>query len=190
VSRAATVASRWAGRVLVAALGVLLGLNLVLVRRNWSAIARVTTPPGSDAPDFTVPLLDGGTLHLAGERGHPVVLAFWASWCEPCMAELPGVDRVSRRLTEAPHRARLYAVNIEGDFAAARGARQKLGLTLPIAVDEGGVVADAYRVQSIPHAVLLDGAGRVAAVLRGPQREDELLRAIESLEQRDPAPAP
>jgi thiol-disulfide isomerase/thioredoxin len=173
----------WAGRALVAALAVLFALQLVNVKRNWAAIARVSTPRGSEAPDVTLPLLDGGTLHVAAEHGHPVVLAFWASWCGPCTAELPGVERVAQQLKRAPHRARLYAVNTEGNRDGALEGKMRLGLTLPIALDDGSA-SQLYRVTTIPHTVILDDNGRIAAVLRGIQGEDDLMRAIAAVEEK------
>lgn len=173
----------WAGRLLVAGLAVLFALQLVNVKRNWAAIGRVSMPRGSEAPDVTLPLLDGGELHLAAERGHPVVLVFWASWCGPCMAELPGVERVARELARPPHRARLFAVNTEGDRDGALEGKMRVGLTLPIALDDGRA-SQLYRVTTIPHTVILDDKGRIAMVLRGIQREDELMRAIAAVEEK------
>jgi thiol-disulfide isomerase/thioredoxin len=173
----------WAGRALVAALAVLFALQLVNVKRNWAAITRVSTPRGSQAPDVTLPLLDGGTLHVAAERGHPLVLAFWASWCGPCMSELPGVERVAKVLRNAPHRARLYAVNTEGNRDGALEGKLRLGLTMPIALDDNSA-SQAYEVTTIPHTVILDADGHIAAVLRGVQSEDELMRAIVAVEEK------
>jgi thiol-disulfide isomerase/thioredoxin len=175
--------SRWAGLALVAALVVLGALNAVHLARNWSSVARVTTRPGSDAPDFTAPLLAGGTLHLAAEHGHPVALVFWASWCGPCRGELPGVERIGQRLKEPGRRTRLILVNTEGDRDAAGRAVGELGLHLPVALDDGSI-SILYRVQTIPHTVLLDGDGKVAAVLRGVHSEADLQRAIDHLEGR------
>lgn len=173
--------SRWAGRVMLAALALLAALNVVYVVRNWAPLARVSTPRGSDAPSVKAPLLGGGRFSLDDERGHPVVLAFWASWCAPCMAELPGVERVARVLGQPPHTTRLIAVNTEGDRVAAGAAAARLGLTMPIALDDGSA-SSAYEVNSIPHTVIIDRAGKVAAVLHGAASEQELLRAIEEVE--------
>jgi len=172
--------SRWVGRALLAGLALLMALRIVQLGR--AGLPRVSTPRGSEAPDFGGPLLGGGDrFRLADERGHPVVLAFWASWCGPCMAELPGVERVATELRKPPHTTRLIAVNTEGDRAAAAAAVQRLGLTMPVVLDDGSA-SSAYQVTTIPHTVIIDGAGKVAAVLRGVAPEDELLRAIERVE--------
>ena len=173
--------NRVAGWALLAMLVALLGLRVVQMAR--SGMPAVSTPNGSVAPDFEAPLLDGGRFHLAAERGHPVVLAFWASWCEPCKLELPGVERVGQLLKQPGHTTRLIAVNTEGDRDAAQAAVKKLGLTMPVALDDGSA-GGSYQVRTIPHTVIVDAAGKVAAVLRGISTEDELYHAIVEVEGR------
>jgi hypothetical protein len=99
------------------------------------------------------------------------------------MVELPGVERVAQQLKRSPHRARLYAVNTEGNRDGALEGKMRLGLTLPIALDDGSA-SQLYRVTTIPHTVILDDDGRIAAVLRGIQGEDELMRAIAAVEEK------
>lgn len=173
--------SRWVGRALLAALLVLGALNVVYVAHHWTALSQVTTPRGSLAPDVTLPTLAGGRLHLAEERGHPVVLVFWASWCGPCQAELPGVERVAEALTKPPHTTRLFAISTDAERADAERAVKRLGLTMPVALDDGSA-SSAYKVMTIPHTVLIGADGKIRGVLRGGQSEAALTSAIESLE--------
>ena len=74
-----------------------------------------------------------------------------------------------------------FAVDTEGNRQTAQAAASRLGLTMPIVLDDGSA-SSAYQVTTIPHTVIVDGAGRVAAVLRGASSEDELMRAIERVE--------
>jgi peroxiredoxin len=173
--------SAWAGRALVGAFAVFFGLQVVYARRHWHELTHVSTPRGTDAPDLTLPLLDGGELHVAGERGHPLVLAFFASWCGPCMTELPGVDRVAQRLAADKRATKIIAVNTEGSRDAALETRMKLGITLPIALDDGSA-SQRYKVMTIPHIVILDGDGKIADVLRGVHSEGDVERAIAAVE--------
>jgi thiol-disulfide isomerase/thioredoxin len=177
------------GRALLAGLALLFALRVVQLTRRAAAPVPVTTgalATGSAAPDFELPLIDGGRFHLAAERGHPVVLSFWASWCGPCKAELPGVERAGQKLRQAPHVTRLVAVNTEGDRAVAAAKARELGLTMPVAIDDGAA-SQAYRIANIPRTVVIDAAGRIAAVYAF-ITEDELMRAVSELEARQVKP--
>src|SRR4051812_27779207 len=155
--------NRWVGRAVLVALALLFGLRVWTLR--GTGVSKVSVPRGALAPDLTLQTLGGGRFHLAEERGHPVVLVFWASWCGPCMNELPSVQRVHATL-QAPHTARIVAINTEGNPEAALGAVQRLGLTMPVALDDG-TASQAYKVMTIPQTVIIDAAGKVANVMRG-----------------------
>jgi len=173
------MSARWVGRAILVALGLLFALRIVQLRGQ--GMLHVATPRGPLAPDVSGPLLAGDRFHLAEERGHPVALVFWAPWCGPCRAELPGVERVSRALAAAPHSARIIAIDTEGNRDTALEAQAKLGLTMPIVLDDGSA-ASAYQVTMIPQTVIVDRAGRVASLIRGGASEDELMHAIERVE--------
>ena len=172
--------SRWVGRAILAGLALLFALRIVQLRGQ--GLLHVGTPRGSLAPDFAGPLLAGDRFRLSDERGHPVALVFWAPWCGPCRAEMPGVERVARALKEKPHTARLVAVDTEGNPETAKAIVDRLGLTMPIVLDDGSA-SNAYQVAMIPQTILVDKAGHVAGLLRGEQSEADLLSAIEHVEQ-------
>ena len=169
---------RLVGRGLFAGLAVLLALNLYWIGRNWTALRAVATPTGSVAPDFTVKLLHGGETRLSDAAGHPLVLAFWATWCGPCKTELPSLDRLYRRFS--PDGTRFLAVNIE-DLSLREKVDEYArtsGLTMPVAID-GGLLANRYHVDAIPHLVILDAHGKVSEVLDGVHEEGEVARSIQ-----------
>lgn len=115
------------------------------------------------APDFTLPLLTGESVSLASHRGKEVVvLDFWASWCPPCRAGLPVLDQVARDHAGQP--VAFYAVNIrEGkELVSAFAAENKL--TLPILLDNTGLVAEDYGVTGIPQTVVIDRSGNIHVV--------------------------
>ena len=144
---------------------------------GWRAtgpLRAVTTPAGSPAPDFTARLLTGGgETRLSDAAGHPLVMAFWASWCEPCKAELPALDRLYQRFS--PSGTRFLAVNIEEPEmrAPGSGVRARHRPTAPVVVD-GGPLSLRYHVETIPHLVILDGEGKVRDVLNGVHAESEV----------------
>lgn len=166
---------RAAGWALVAALVATFAINATWVAKNWRALQPVAG--GAEAPAIALPLLDGGNYRLAG--GHVTVVDFWASWCPPCRAELPSLDRLAAR-----YRGRgveVVAVNVEAAEAAdeVKAFVRSTRLALPVAMG-GGEVAEAYRVEALPTVVIVDGNRRVRRVFDGPADEAELVAAIEA----------
>jgi thiol-disulfide isomerase/thioredoxin len=129
-------------------------------------------PPGSEsglvgkkAPDFHLDLLEGGKFNVAAEKGHVVVLDFWASWCGPCMQAMPQVDAVVEEF--ASRGVTLVAVNMQEDRAAASSALERLKIHPAVALDVDGATAEHYQVTAIPQTVVIDAAGNVAQVFIG-----------------------
>lgn len=115
---------------------------------------------GELAPDFALTTLDGTTVRLSEFRGRPVVLNFWASWCQPCRAEFPELRDVY-----ASHKSRGLVVlgivswnDIESD---ARDFVRQERATWPMPVDHAKAVEEAYNVPYMPQTLFVDRTGRV-----------------------------
>jgi thiol-disulfide isomerase/thioredoxin len=172
------VIARWAGRTLLALLLAILVVNLRFVITHWSEVRTVTTRAGSEAPVFSLPLLDGSRFDLTAARGQPVAIAFWATWCDPCRTELPQLDQVAKRLGPT---AKIIAVNIEPPEARPEVEKfvREHNLGLPVALG-GGEVADKFHVETIPNLIVLDAQGRVHRVLDGLHAPSEVEAALKS----------
>jgi cytochrome c biogenesis protein CcmG, thiol:disulfide interchange protein DsbE len=121
---------------------------------------------GSPVPDFSLPALDGdGDVRLADFRGRPVIVNFWASWCNPCREEFPLLQRARRE-----HRADRLAVigvtyrDIPDD---SRDFVSQMRATWPQAVDDDRAVAKAFGVRSIPLTFFVRADGTIAARVFG-----------------------
>jgi peroxiredoxin len=122
------------------------------------------------ASDFTVSLLNGDTMKLAGQRGKPVLINFWATWCGPCREEMPAMERLYNK-----HRARgfvLLAVSVDTDAALVKPFLQQHKLTFPVALDAKMDLANAYGVRALPASFLIDGHGYLTALALGPRAWD------------------
>jgi peroxiredoxin len=136
------------------------------------------------APEFRARTVTGEALSLAKllERG-PVLLDFWATWCRPCLAELPELEAIGRKYRASG----LTVVGVSEDgprnFARVRPFASKLGLTFPIVLDEDGRIQQLYQVGALPTTVLIDTAGMVVTVREGyrPGESRELEAAVAKL---------
>jgi peroxiredoxin len=123
------------------------------------------------ASDFTVSLLSGDTLRLAGQRGKPVLVNFWATWCAPCREEMPAMERLYTR-----HRERgfvLLAVSVDTDAELVKPFLKRYKLTFPVTLDANMDLANAYGVRALPASFLIDRDGYVAALALGPRAWDD-----------------
>ena len=138
---------------------------------------------GDAAPDFTVTTLTGQRIALADLKGKTVLVDFWATWCGPCVAELPHVKKAYARFSE---RADFVMIGISLDFDQPTLEKFIKKEKLPwhhVYGDNGGAqtVADAFAVSGIPAMFIINGEGKiVAADLRGEQIISEVEKALSS----------
>jgi len=112
---------------------------------------------------------------LAAAAGRPVLVVFWASWCEPCAREAPALERVSN---SRAGRNRIVGVDWSDALAGARSFIRRYSWTFSNLRDSEGTVGNDYHLTGLPTTFVLDGHGRIRAELRGPQDERSLERAL------------
>ena len=178
---------RWFG---FAALVVLLGLAWTFrssVPANATTGGLTPSPRvGFVAPDFTLDLLGGGQVTLFELRGSAVVVNLWASWCPPCRAEMPTLQRVYEA-----NRARgveILAVNTTFQDTQADAAEfvRAFGLTFSIPLDRTGEVSRSYLLRALPTTFFIDRKGVIRqVVLGGPMSETTVQTAVEELLRED-----
>jgi peroxiredoxin len=147
------------------ALGCLAGLLALLV---WSVVHQQRAPRvGAVAPAFTLRRLEGpGRISLAAYRGKPVVLNFWASWCEPCKSEAAVLER---DWTSYRERGVVFLGVDYHDLASdARRFVRAHALTFTMLEDGSGKVTSSYGINQVPETYVLNRQGRVVAHLAGP----------------------
>jgi beta-lactamase regulating signal transducer with metallopeptidase domain/thiol-disulfide isomerase/thioredoxin/DNA-binding beta-propeller fold protein YncE len=135
-----------------------------------------TLDVGELAPDFVAERLDGGTARLSELRGKLVLLDFWATWCGPCVAELPTLKEIEQRSGDNPQFA-LLSISCDNEAEAAKSFVEEHGLAWQH-VNVGGTasrIPKDYTVRTLPATFLIGPDGRVIAKnLRG----EELKRAV------------
>ncbi len=124
---------------------------------------------GSAAPTTMLRDLNGTPFQLAKFRGKPLVVNFWATWCGPCIKEMPMLDRAHRQGT-------IHVVAIASDDAAevrAFKAKHKLNLTVVLEADAGGINRLLQTPNTIPYSVFFDAQGNVSSIKHGAMSQAE-----------------
>ena len=126
---------------------------------------RIDWPRRRKTPALQLPLLDGTTWSLDEQRGHAVLLNFWASWCEPCRAEMPSLLGLAEREQESG--LRVLAVNYRESADAIHRYLDATPLSLAVALDRDGAAAKGLAVHAFPSTVAIGRDGRVRFVVMG-----------------------
>lgn len=124
---------------------------------------------GNFAPDFNIVLLngsEGGTLWNL--RGKPTLLNFWATWCGPCVAEMPAIEAIYGKYSD---KINIVAVNCSEEGADVAAFIEESGFTFPIALDSTGAISAEYEAQAIPVTFVLDKDGVITDVINGSSNE-------------------
>jgi cytochrome c biogenesis protein CcmG, thiol:disulfide interchange protein DsbE len=156
------------GAAVAAVVGLLVVLVVRIVSQGSADKVRVVTNAQSTtlAPPLVLPRLDGpGRLSVAAFRGKPVVVNFWASWCNPCAEEAPLLER----FWQANRAKGLVMIGVDAnDFASdARAFARTHGLTYTILHDAHGSTLGRWGVGGLPATFVIDRRGRVVARILG-----------------------
>jgi peroxiredoxin len=147
---------RWLIRSTVVVLFVVL-LSLAWVNRSSFA----PLDSGTRAPDFAYPSLTGDTIALSALRGDVVLLNVWATWCPPCVREMPSMQRLYDELGSDGLRIVAVSVDAPGAIRDVHSFVNELGLGFDILLNPAGTIQDSYAVAGLPTTFLIDREGRI-----------------------------
>ncbi len=124
---------------------------------------------GDSYRDFTAVLADGSTFTLSDHEGSVILLNFWATWCGPCVGEMPAFPRLVEKYGDD---LTLIAVNLGEDEETVKGFLEDRGYDFPVALDPEEAVGALYPTDGIPYTVLIGRDGKVASIHLGADRAD------------------
>jgi thiol-disulfide isomerase/thioredoxin len=131
------------------------------------------------APNFTLQDIDGQNISLSGLKGKVVVLDFWAMWCPPCRASIPGIEKLHK--TYAGKGLVILGISLDsGDWDSVKAFRTEYGITYPILKGTEDV-AQRYLVRTIPMFVIVDKDGNIRKRYIGSGSEEEIEKEITPL---------
>jgi cytochrome c biogenesis protein CcmG/thiol:disulfide interchange protein DsbE len=170
---------------LAAALALIVGAGLpertranAVLPNTWQATP-VAPEVGALAPPVEAPTVAGKRFSLAVLRGSPVIINFWATWCGPCLSEMP----LLQSTYEAKRAGGLRIVGVDsGETPADVMAWQaQLGLTYDLVTDRDGLLASLYRVRGLPSTYFVGRDGLIKRIVYGPLDATSLEAALREL---------
>jgi thiol-disulfide isomerase/thioredoxin len=155
---------------------------ILLASAMRPAVAELLPNPIEQAaPALSLPDLAGRQHDLADYRGKVVLVNFWASWCAPCLVEMPSMQRLTSTLKDRPFA--LLAVNVKEAKAKVWRFKKLLKVSFPALLDSDGVATQAWDVQFYPTSFLIDAEGKIRYTAYGAIEwdSDEPRQIIEEL---------
>jgi cytochrome c biogenesis protein CcmG/thiol:disulfide interchange protein DsbE len=134
---------------------------------------------GRQAPSFALKEVGTGrVVSLAGYRGKPIIINFWATWCVPCHQENPVLVAAAR---DAGQQVQFLGVVFEDDESKITQFLRENGSGYPTVMDEQGRTAIAYGVGGVPETFFVDASGKIVAKFEGPLSPDTLAAYLSKL---------
>jgi cytochrome c biogenesis protein CcmG/thiol:disulfide interchange protein DsbE len=142
-----------------------------------SAIQNISAPQaGFLAPDFTLNTPTGEAYTLSELKGQAVLVNLWATWCPPCRAEMPAIERMYQEYRDRGFIVLAVNTTSQDDVFGVVPFTEKHALTFPVLLDETNTVATLYQLRSLPSSYFVDRDGIISQVVIGGPMSEALLR--------------
>ncbi|MGM0523647.1 MAG: peroxiredoxin family protein [Bacillota bacterium] len=140
----------------------------------------VGTSVGNLAPDFMLSSTTGETVSLSDYRGKRVMVNFWGTWCPPCRAEMPDMEKFYQE-----NDVEILAVNLtptESNVSDVTDFIDEFGLSFQVLLDEELAVSSQYGIQPVPTSFMVDSNGIVQYVALGAVNYEQMVQALNTME--------
>jgi peroxiredoxin len=137
---------------------------------------------GENAPDFTLPDVNGDSVSLHDYHGRIMVVDFWVMWCETCREEVPKIQRIYEKYS--PKGVVVLGIHLEEkDAGKVRSFIKNAGITYSVLLDPEETTADRFAIKGTPSLVIIDHAGGIVKKYRALDRKTEkkVHRLLDSL---------
>jgi peroxiredoxin len=141
---------------------------------------KVGTSVGNLAPDFTLASTSGETVSLSDYRGKRVMVNFWGTWCPPCRAEMPDMEKFYQE-----NDVEILAVNLtptESNVSDVTEFIDEFGLSFQVLLDEELAVSSKYGIQPVPTSFMVDSKGIIQYVALGAVNYEQMVQALNTME--------
>ncbi|MBN2548603.1 MAG: TlpA family protein disulfide reductase [Anaerolineales bacterium] len=165
----------WVGVLIVGILLFVLNLTGMLsfsdLTQSQTALDPAAAPKvGQPAPKFALENLAGQTIRLSDLRGRAVILNFWATWCGPCIREMPMFNEYSQKYSS---NLVVIGVDMQEDLPVVQEFLEDLNFDYEMIADQGGEIGKAYQVFMLPTTFFIDAEGILRAQHIGSLSEEQ-----------------
>ena len=150
--------------------------SLVLGQHEHQGVPSLAPSIGRPAILFEVKSLDGSSLSLAGFHGKPLVVNFFASWCDPCREEMPLINELAGRGAKDGYS--VLGIAVEDTRAAIVEYVREAKLNFPVALDLNSTVKRSYRIFGPPATFFIDHHGTIRDIVLGPMTAERAREAL------------
>jgi peroxiredoxin len=137
---------------------------------------------GNLAPDFELQTPDGESVKLSDFRGKKVIVNMWATWCPPCKAEMPDMQKFYEQYKN--ENVSILAVNMttsEKSIDDVTAFLDEFGITFPVVLDQQNEVAEVYQVYALPSSYIIDSNGIIQQKITGPMNLEMMENMISEI---------
>lgn len=138
----------------------------------------VTPEPGPRYADFTGALLGGGELTLSDYEGKVILLNFWATWCGPCVREMPAFPQLLEKYGDD---LAVVAVDLREDSETVAAFIAEKGYDFPVVLDTDGAIGALYPTDAIPYTVIIAPDGSIADTSLGADTADAMVEKYSAM---------
>jgi thiol-disulfide isomerase/thioredoxin len=149
----------------------MIALVFVIIQLFFDDHSQAAPVVGARSPDFELVSLDGEHVSLSEKQGKPLLLNFWATWCTPCVVEMPNIEKYYQLY---PGEFTVLAINADEPELAVQRFAQEMDLSFEVLLDPGGKIQSLYRISGYPTSFFVDAEGVIRAQHIGSLTEDQL----------------
>ena len=174
--------------VIIVLIVILIGILILLQTKDtfYNPSDGPQLAKGLPAPNFNLPGLDGQMVRLTDYRGKVVLLNIWATWCPPCVEEMPSMEKLYQELKGEGFE--ILAVSIDESGAQdVLPFMKKHNLSFPALIDSKGTLKDLYQTRGVPESFIIDKDGILIEKVIGPRNwaNPEVIRYFRNLIRMD-----
>ena len=151
---------------------VIVGVGIIVLLQtkdsSFNLSGRSRLGKGVSAPQFELPDLDGKTVNLADYKGKVVLLNIWATWCPPCVEEMPSMEKLHQDLKDEDFEILAVSIDVSGAKAVIPFMK-KHKLSFSVLTDTEGAIKSLYQTTGVPESFIIDKQGIIVEKVIGPR---------------------